>query len=59
MHASPDPAPAHAPPRAAETRRAYRHDWHAFATWCDAERPAALPAIPATVARFLAASGRA
>jgi len=58
MHASPDPAPAHAPPRAAETRRAYRHDWQAFATWCHAAGHHALPAIPATVVGFLTASAR-
>jgi integrase len=43
-------------PPAAETLRLYRADWGAFASWCDAERLAALPADPATVARFLAAS---
>ena len=40
-----------------ERLRLYRADWGAFATWCDAERLDALPADPATVARFLADSG--
>ena len=51
---APDP-PRRGPP-AAETLRLYRADWRAFATWCDAEGLAALPADPTTVARFLAAA---
>jgi len=49
-------APSRRSPPAAETLRLYRADWGAFVTWCDAERLAALPADPATVARFLQAS---
>ena len=37
------------------TRRAYRGDWKRFAAWCDAEGRQALPASPATLARYIAA----
>ncbi|MEN9938753.1 MAG: hypothetical protein RLZZ387_5332 [Chloroflexota bacterium] len=42
--------------RSAGTRRAYAIDWRHFTTWCDAHRVASLPAAPATVVRYLAAS---
>ena len=50
------PAPARRPP-AAETARLYATDWAGFAAWCHASGCAALPATPATVAAFLAATG--
>jgi integrase len=40
--------------RAASTRRAYRHDWAAFAAWCAGHGLPALPAAPETVALYLA-----
>lgn len=40
--------------RAASTRRAYRHDWRHFSTWCDGHGLPALPAAPETVALYLA-----
>ncbi|HME19903.1 MAG TPA: hypothetical protein VKI44_00800 [Acetobacteraceae bacterium] len=46
------------PPPARETWRLYRSDWQAFARWCATAGLAALPAAPATVAGFLAASAR-
>ena len=50
------PLPSH--PAARETQRLYRSDWRAFETWCETAGLAALPAAPATVAGFLAASAR-
>lgn len=41
--------------RAPRTLAAYRQQWRVFATWCSARGLAALPAMPATVALFLAA----
>lgn len=38
----------------ANTRRAYRADWQHFTSWCEGAGLAALPAAPATVARYLA-----
>jgi hypothetical protein len=43
----------HAP----ETARLYAADWTAFASWCADTGRSALPAAPATVAAFLAATG--
>jgi hypothetical protein len=43
--------------RAPETARLYAADWSAFATWCAGAGLLALPATPATVAAFLAATG--
>jgi site-specific recombinase XerD len=40
---------------AINTRRAYRADWRDFAAWCERHRRAALPAVPETVAAYLAA----
>jgi len=37
------------------TRRAYRSDWQDFSTWCRIAGFVALPAMPATVAAYLAA----
>jgi len=37
------------------TRRAYASDWRIFTAWCEAHGLESLPAIPATVAMFLAA----
>ena len=63
-HAAADPvspaapaagAPASRPP-AAETARLYATDWAGFAAWCQASGCAALPAAPATVVAFLAAT---
>jgi site-specific recombinase XerD len=45
--------------KAPATRRAYRSDFRAFSTWCQARGLAALPAAPETVAAFLAASAAA
>ena len=36
------------------TRRAYTSDWRIFVAWCDERALASLPAVPATVAAFLA-----
>jgi site-specific recombinase XerC len=47
--------PARRPP-AAETVRLYATDWAGFAAWCQASGCVALPAAPATVAAFLAAT---
>lgn len=44
--------------RAANTRRAYRADWAHFAGWCEEQGEAALPADPATVARYLVAHAK-
>ena len=44
--------------RAAETERLYQTDWRAFTAWCGAVGLASLPAAPATVAGFLAATPR-
>jgi integrase len=38
-----------------ETRRAYAREWGAFSTWCSSKHRAALPALPATLAAYLAA----
>ena len=40
---------------AANTRRAYRADWRDFSAWCERNHRAALPALPETVAVYLAA----
>ena len=40
---------------AANTRRAYRADWRDFSAWCAQNHRAALPALPETVAVYLAA----
>jgi site-specific recombinase XerD len=40
---------------AANTRRAYRADWRDFAAWCAEQHRTALPALPETVAVYLAA----
>ena len=42
--------------KAPATRRAYRSDFAGFAAWCDAIGMTSLPASPATVAQFVAAS---
>jgi len=55
MDAAPQPTAPETETAAPETRRAYRRDWHAFATWCDAAGQCALPAQPATVRSFLTA----
>ena len=39
---------------AANTARAYRGQWDAFARWCDAGALVAIPAAPGTVAAYLA-----
>lgn len=44
--------------RAASTWRAYRADWEAFQTWCEAVGVQALPAEPHTVALFVAAEAK-
>jgi site-specific recombinase XerC len=41
-----------------ETQRLYAADWKGFEAWCTAQRQAALPAEPATVAAFLTAGGQ-
>jgi integrase len=38
-----------------ETRRAYAREWSAFFTWCSSKHRAALPALPSTLAAYLAA----
>lgn len=40
---------------AANTRRAYRADWDHFTAWCARTAFTALPAVPATIAAYLAA----
>jgi site-specific recombinase XerD len=45
--------------KAEATRRAYRSDWSIFSAWCAARSAAALPALPETVAAFLAAEADA
>jgi site-specific recombinase XerD len=40
-------------PRSAATRRAYRSDWTAFASWCAGARRTARPASAGTVARYV------
>lgn len=40
--------------KAENTRRAYRADWHSFAGWCEANSGNALPALPETVAVYVA-----
>jgi hypothetical protein len=40
--------------KAAATRRAYRSDWTHFTRWCDGMGATALPALPQTVAGYLA-----
>lgn len=40
--------------RAENTRKAYTSDWRRFAQWCVAQRRAALPAEPLTLALYLA-----
>jgi len=39
---------------APSTRKAYEHDWLVFASWCAEHGAQAIPAVPATVAAFLA-----
>ena len=39
--------------KAANTRRAYSADWAHFTAWCEAHDETALPADPATVARYI------
>ena len=39
---------------APSTRKAYEHDWLVFASWCAEHGAQAVPAVPATVAAFLA-----
>ena len=41
--------------KAPATRKAYGTDFRLFAAWCDAKGAASLPALPETVAAFLAA----
>lgn len=41
--------------QAGNTRLAYDKQWRAFADWCESEEADALPASPATVARYLSA----
>ena len=41
----------------ANTLRAWRSDWHAFAAFCGAQGVTTVPATPATVAAFIDASG--
>ncbi len=41
--------------KAASTRRAYASDWADFASWCQAQNRAALPAQPETVALYVTA----
>ena len=41
--------------KAAATRRAYGSDFALFRSWCETKRVPALPAVPKTVAAFLAA----
>jgi hypothetical protein len=48
------PPPRHAP----EAARLYAADWQCFVAWCQAAGLAALPAAPATVAAFLAVTGK-
>ena len=58
-HASPPGvSPVTAPParHAPETARLYALDWKTFAAWCGDTGRTALPATPATVAAFLAAT---
>lgn len=55
MDASSDRTPLDQPSPVAETQRAYRRDWQAFAAWCDAAGQPALPASPASVVGFLTA----
>lgn len=40
--------------RSPATRRAYRSDWRTFTAWCAANRLTPLPALPATLAVYLA-----
>jgi site-specific recombinase XerD len=40
--------------KAASTRRGYRSDWRDFSAWCDRMGLLAMPALPATVAGYLA-----
>jgi len=41
------------------TRRAYASDWRRFSSWCEARGLEALPALPETVATFLASEAEA
>jgi hypothetical protein len=47
------PRPLHSP--APETLRLYASDWAPFVTWCRLAGAAPLPAVPVTVAAYLAA----
>lgn len=40
--------------RAANTKRAYRADWRDYARWCERRGLDALPAVPSTIALYLA-----
>lgn len=40
--------------KAASTRRGYRSDWRDFSAWCERMQLLAMPALPATVAGYLA-----
>jgi len=44
--------------KAANTIRAYRSDWSAFTSWCDAHGVSALPAAPEALAVYLAEAAR-
>jgi len=43
----------------ANTLRAWRSDWHAYAAFCDAHGVSTVPATPATIAAFVGACGDA
>lgn len=45
--------------RSAATRRAYQSDWADFTAWCAEKHAAPLPALPATVAAYIAELARA
>jgi integrase len=45
--------------RAASTWRVYESDWKIFRSWCESVQMTPLPAIPSTVALFLAAEAKA
>jgi hypothetical protein len=44
--------------KAPATRKAYETDFRLFRAWCDSKRASALPALPETVAAYLAQSAR-
>jgi len=45
--------------KAESTRRAYRHDWQDFASWCEGNDLQALPTTPATLCLYLSALAEA